>query len=262
MPKNRYRLNIGLSDYAITAYIALLKQHPVNGSQLSRTCAIPRARIYDVLRMLKQKGFVAEASQGLYVPLPPDELIRRLRRDYEADLLTLETILEEAKQDPGHDFIWTIKGYGRVMQKAKEMIAAARHEIYVRLFAEEGYLLNPALKEAETRGVQIKYISMTVGHPSFALQVVHPDGEAIEKSLGGRSFDLVMDRKEFLGGVFAKDREDRSLINWGRNQSFVIAGRDSLRHDFFHYFLHKTYNQKQDLSEAEKSLYDVILKDI
>jgi sugar-specific transcriptional regulator TrmB len=262
MPKNRYHLNIGLSDYAITAYIALLKHHPVNGSRLSRSSGIPRARIYDVLRTLKQKGFVAEASEGLYVPLPPDELIRRLRRDYEADLSTLETILEEAREAPGHDFIWTIKGHARVMQQAREMIAAARHEIYVRLYPEEGYLLDPPLKEAAARGVQVKYISMGPSHPSFALQVVHPDCESIASSLGGRSFDLVLDRKEFLGGVFVKDKEDQSLINWGRNRSFVIAGRDSLRHDFFHYFLHKTYHQKQDLSDAEKSLYDIILKDI
>lgn len=46
-------LQLGLSQYEITAYLSLVGRHPVNGSQLSRFSGIPRARIYDVLRSLK-----------------------------------------------------------------------------------------------------------------------------------------------------------------------------------------------------------------
>ena len=50
-------------------------------------------------------------------------------------------------------------------------------------------------------------------------------------------------------------------INWGRNQWFVTAGRDSLRHDFFHYFLYKTHTLKQPLNKAEVRLYEIIQND-
>jgi len=43
---------------------------------------------------------------------------------------------------------------------------------------------------------------------------------------------------------------DHSSINRSRNQWFVLAGRDSLRHDFFHYFLYKTYDLKQALKAS------------
>lgn len=262
MTKTSYHLDIGLSDYAITAYLSLLKSHPANGSQLSRRSGIPRARIYDVLRTLKQKGFVAELSEGLYLPLPPDEMIRRLRRDHEADLTTLESILAEAQHAPSEDFIWTLKGYDRVMAKAKEMIDQAETEIYLRAYQVEGRILHQCLKQADARGVPVKYITMEPTEQRFPLQVVHPEHETIEQALGGRTFDLVVDRKEILGGMFIAGREDHCVINWGRNPWFVLAGRDSLRHDFFHYFLYRTYQMKQTLSEWEESLYHLILEDL
>ncbi len=262
MSKTRYQLNIGLSDYAITAYLTLLKKNPVNGSQLSRASGIPRARIYDVLRILKQKGFAAECAEGMYVPLPADEMIRRLRRDHEADLVALEAIVAEARKTPGEDFIWTLQGYNRVMSKAREMIEEAAEEIYVRMYPEEGRVLHPALRDADERGVPVKYISMKPTNEQFSLQVVHPQHEEIEVALGGRTFDLVVDRREILGGLFISNREDHSVINWGRNRWFVLAGRDSLRHDFFHYFLYKTYHLKEPLSDHEDRLYHLILNDI
>ncbi|SHF53794.1 transcriptional regulator TrmB [Desulfacinum infernum DSM 9756] len=262
MAKTPYPTTLGLSEYAVTAYLTLLRKNPLNGSQLSRLSGIPRPRIYDVLRNLKQKGFVAECREGLYVPLPPDEMLRRLQRDYEADLTRLKHLLEEARGAPGEDFIWTLKGYDQVMAKAREMVREAREEIYVRVYPEEGRLLNPDLRRAEQRGVPVKYIAMEPMEERFALQVVHPRHEEVRRTLGGRSFDLVVDRREILGGLFLEGAEDQSVINWGRNRWFVLAGRDSLRHDFFHYFLYKTYHQKEPLTEAEDRLYRQILEDM
>jgi sugar-specific transcriptional regulator TrmB len=261
MASQTYNFNIGLSDYAVTAYLSLLAEHPVNGSQLSRKSGIPRARIYDVLRSLKAKGYVAESSEGLYTPLPPEEMINRLRQKYETDLGAFESTIKQVEKSGSHDFIWRIQGYETVMAKASEMITDARKEIYTRMFPKEGGRLGDALKKADRRGVQIKYILMKPAEIEFDYQVIHPDYESMESMLGGRSFDLVVDRKEILCGMFEKGKEDQSQLNWGKNKWFVIAARDSLRHDFFHYFLNKTYDKKQALSAKEKKLYHLIRKD-
>jgi HTH-type transcriptional regulator, sugar sensing transcriptional regulator len=254
-------LNLGLSDYAISAYTTLLTHHPANGSQLSRLSGIPRPRIYDVLRMLKKRGFVTESAQGIYIPLPPDELIQRLRSGWEENLKKLERLIQEAQSRSSYEAIWTIRGYAAVMAKSEEMIRRAKSEIYARLFPEEGERLAPVLLEAGKRGVEVKYIAMKEQPHIFELQVVHPNSDAVETELKGRSFDIVVDKEEILGGLFVAGQEDQSLINWGRNRWFVLAGRDSLRHDFFHYFLHKTYQLKQQLTESEQALYERIRKD-
>lgn len=261
MPPKHFSLNIGLSDYAITAYLTLLNTNPLNGSQLSRLSGIPRARAYEVLRTLKQKGIVAESSEGMYIPLPPEELIKRLRLSHEKDLEILQSMLDGAQTQASCDYIWTIKGRDEAMDKARTMIADAVDEIYVRMYPEEGRLLDPVLKAVETKGVQIKYVAMRPTSGRFLIQVVHPDYETIEQELGGRSFDLIVDKNEILGGLFISGQEDQSIINWGKNRWFVVTGRDSVRHDFFHYFLHKTYTLQQELTEPELALYEQIRKD-
>lgn len=261
MPKSYNLANIGLSDYAIHTYLSLLQYHPVNGSQLSKRSGIPRARIYDVLRTLKKRGFVAEAGKGIFVPLPPDELVKHLRQSFEKDLDRFEDLVKDVQTPAEHDFIWTVTGYQRVMDKAREMIEAACKEIYIRFFPQEAETLVRALKKAEKRNVPVKCIFMEPFPRTFAIQVIHPQHEVVERSLGGRSFDLVVDKKEFIGGLFTTENIEECRINWGRNRWFVTAGRDSLRHDFFHYFLYKTHTLHEPLDDDEKRLYELILND-
>jgi len=261
MPPKHFSLNIGLSDYAITAYMTLLNKHPLNGSQVSRLSGIPRARAYEVLRTLKQRGVVAESSEGMYIPLPPKELIKRLRKGYEKDLSTLQALLNGTQTQASYDYIWTIQGHSGAMDKAREMIDGAVDEIYVRMYPEEGRLLDPLLRRAEIGGVQVKYIAMRPSSEKFTHQVIHPEHETIEAKLGGRSFDLVVDNSEILGGLFVSGQENQSAINWGKNRWFVVTGRDSIRHDFFHYFLHKIYASNEKLTPDEKSLYELIRRD-
>ena len=47
---------LGFSQYEAACYVALVGDHPLNGSQLSKISGIARSRIYDVLRSLLAKG--------------------------------------------------------------------------------------------------------------------------------------------------------------------------------------------------------------
>ncbi len=142
------------------------------------------------------------------------------------------------------------------------MIMAANKEIYIRPFPTEGELLDEDLYEAASRGLSVKYISM--GYPAsiFEFQVVHPEIKKVEESWGGRLIDLVRDREEALVGVFRAYQEEKSLINWSKNECFVTSTRDSLRNDSYHYFLHKIYELNQPLTEKEKTLYQLIRDDL
>jgi len=261
MKSSESLLNLGFSKYEITAYLTLVANHPVNGSQLSRMSAIPRAKIYDVLRSLKGKGAVTEVDQGQYAPLPPEELFSRMRHNFETSIELLENKINAATDTSRYDYVWTLKGHGPAIEKAQSMIKGAQQEIYTRLFPQEGHALSASLKTTAERGVEIKYISMGTPVDRFELQVVHPEADKIEQQLGGRSFDLVVDREELLVGMFETGREDQAQVNWAKNHWFVVATRDSLRHDFFHYFLHKIYDNKQRLTPSEKKLYAIIAND-
>jgi len=260
LPRNLTQL--GLSRYEISAYLSLVGHHPVNGSQLSRFSGIPRARIYDVLRALTDKGFVAEAGDGMYVPLPTEEFIKRLRHSFSSVIETLENKIEAASTTTSYDYVWTIQGHDKVMDKDREMIDSAQTEIYTRLYPAEGNILARNLEKANMNGVSIKYISMGPCPVDFQLKVNHPSPDRVESGYGGRSFDLVVDKKELLVGLFEKDKADRSPVNWAKNHWFVITIRDSLRHDYYHCILHALYKEKGRLTKDEKILYEQISQDL
>lgn len=251
----------GFSQYEASCYLALLAHHPSNGSQLSRQSGIARSRIYDVLRNLTRKDLAFEVEPGRYVPLPPEELVKRLRRRFETDLPQLEKELNALAKDFNYEYILTIRGVGAVFRKAAEIIDAAHKELYVRLFPRAGKYLNDHLIDAQNRGVGIRYIAMGRVAHTFDIQIEHPSIEKLPRKIGGSSIDIIADKSEALAGVFEKGKEETSPIIWTCNQGFVTANRDSLRHDFYHYFLNKTYDQKQTLTDEEKQIYQFIKAD-
>ena len=250
-----------LSQYETKAYLSLVAKYPLNGSKLSKHSGIPSAKIYEVLRNLLEKGIVTEVGKGIYAPLPPEELLKNLRHGFGIYLNDLEEKIKATSNTVTHKYVWTIQGYDKVIAKAKEMISSARTEIYVELYPDEGRLLDQDLHEAVSRGVKVKYVSM--GHPSslFDLQVVHPGVKKIRESQGGRIFDVIVDMEELLVGLFEKGKEDHSPISWAKNNWFVTTIREFVRHDFFHYFLYKIQDRKEELSEKEKRLYELIKND-
>lgn len=252
---------LGFTQYEAACYMALVKSHPVNGSQLSKASGIARSRIYDVLRNMMAKGYVMEAEAGLYVPLPPDELISRLKAGFSTHLKAFEKEIDKASLKNTYEFIWTLTGYDTVMEKAVQMIKAAKQEIYARIFPKTADRLIDHLKEAENRNVNIRIIAMGQMPVTFDVQVVHPDTGTLENTIGGRSFDIIVDRRESLVGIFEMGNEDRSPISWTRNKWFVTANRDSLRHDFYHCFLEKIYDRQLSLSQHEKHIYELIKND-
>ncbi len=253
---------LGFSQYEVSCYLTLVANHPVNGSQLSKLSGISRSRIYDVLRNMIKKGLVQEVENAHYVPLPPDELVKRLRSQFEGNITSLEQQLKEASGGSEYEYTWTIFGYREALDRAIEMIRTAKKELYLRLFPNVGKNLEQYLQQAVERGVDIRYIAMGDMPLTFDVQVIHPESEKLIYTLGGQSLDIIADQSEALVGILEKGNEDHSPFNWTRNQWFVITNRDSLRHDFYHYFLDKTYDRGLSLTDREKAIYQLVKSDI
>jgi len=253
--------NLGFSQYEAACYMALVGNHPVNGSQLSKISGIARSRIYDVLRNLMSKGYVIEVNAGQYAPLPADEVVRRLKISFDRSIKAFEDQIAAASQKNDFEFVWTITGYENVMEKAIQMIKNAEKEIYIRLFPKASQHLDEYLEQADKRGVKIRYIAMGKVAKKFDIQITHPNHEHLKQIIGGRSIEVITDKEEALVGIFETGREDSSAINWTRNKWFIVANRDSLRHDFYHCFLEKILDRHQDPTDDEKRIYKIIKED-
>ena len=68
----------GFTEYEAKAYLALLREYPATGYQISKQSGVPRSMVYEALGRLHARGVVLETSDGrvtLYRPLPPDVLL-------------------------------------------------------------------------------------------------------------------------------------------------------------------------------------------
>jgi sugar-specific transcriptional regulator TrmB len=253
--------DFAFSKYESSCYLTLLAHHPTNGSQLSKLSGIARSRIYDVLRGLTKKGIVFEIERGQYVPLPFEELKKRLRSQFESNLTILEERLHTVSAESEYEYLLTLEGYEAVLAKAKDIIASANQELYLRLFPNTFKHLQKIMNRAVERGVGIRMISMGDMPLIYDWQVVHPHEDGLAEKIGGESIDIIADKSEALVGIFESGQTDTSPIIWTRNRWFVIANRDSVRHDFYHYFLDKIYERNESLSPREKRIYEFIKRD-
>ena len=252
---------MAFSRYEIACYLALVGNHPANGSQVSKLSGVARSKVYDVLRNMADRGLVGEVGEGKYVPLPPEELITRLKHQFEANVALLREQISRSSSSADHEHLWVVRGYDQIISKARGMITSAKQEIYIRVFPAEGELLGRELIEARKRGVAIRYISLGALPDGFQVSIEHPEHEHLEAGLGGRSLDLVVDRAEALTGLIEESPEDEATVNWTQNRWFITASRDSMRHDFYHYFFYKTHERKKRLSQQDKTVYELIKKE-
>jgi sugar-specific transcriptional regulator TrmB len=253
--------DFAFSKYESSCYLALLAKHPSNGSQLSKLSGIARSRIYDVLRSLSNKKVVFEIEKGLYVPLPFEELKKRLRGQFESNLKILDDQLNAMIEQSNFEYLLTLNGVQEVLSKAADIIDSARQELYLRLFPDTWECLKDYIETAIQRGVGVRFISMGSMELRYDLQIFHPNMEDLKDKLGGESIDVIADKKEALAGIFETDNIHHSPFIWTRNHWFVIANRDSLRHDFYHYFLDKLYEKGESLSTQDKQIYEFIKAD-
>jgi sugar-specific transcriptional regulator TrmB len=253
--------DFAFSKYESSCYLALLAKHPANGSQLSRLSGIARSRIYDVLRGLANKKLVFEIEKGQYVPLPFEELKKRLRGQFEANLKTLDDQLHSMVDQTHFDYLLTLNGVEEVLFKAADIIDSAKQELYLRLFPDAWRQLKDHIENAVQRGVVVRLICMGPMPLHYDIQIYHPGIDALKEKIGGESLDIIADKKEALAGIFESNNLHHSPFIWTRNHWFVIANRDSLRHDFYHYFLNKLYEKGEPLSTRDKQIYAFIKAD-
>lgn len=76
---------LGFSQYEIQVYTAALKKFPITGYKINKRSGVPRKMIYEVVATSLKKGAVYTATLVplTYVPLPAEELINRLRNNFE-----------------------------------------------------------------------------------------------------------------------------------------------------------------------------------
>jgi len=125
---------IGFTEYEAKTYLALLKEHPATGYQISKISGVPRSMVYEVLGRLYAKGAVLETIEGratYYRPLPPKLLLDQYQNDIQGLISKLRPELNGLYENNQDNRVWTILDRNAIFAYCKQMLQAAETEVYL-----------------------------------------------------------------------------------------------------------------------------------
>ncbi len=226
---------VGMSGYEAKAYIALVGAgEPLNGYEVAKRSGVPRSTVYETLGKLTASGATYEVRTPedsiSYLALPPKSLLDRLERHYESTLGSLRKSLPEIVAPARMHLIHNLAGPEALLERAGDVIAGAKHELFLSLWPEELGPLNALVHEARERGVTITVMSFGETEQPVEHTYVHTISApaVVLENLGCRLFVAVADRAEVVMGGFDGDEA------WGvftDNPAVVLVAVEYVRHD-------------------------------
>jgi len=225
-------VQIGFSEYEAKAYVALLRESPVTGYQLSKMSGVPRSMIYEVLAKLVARGAamtLRKEGGTQYAPVPAAEFLDKLHREQEQLFASLQSDLDSLGSAPDLDYVWNIEGYENILAKAEEMIGQARESIYLALKPDTFLALQPTLEGAVRRGVRaVIYTASALDLPGGQV-VVTPMSEEAASRVEGLGLILVVDGEGVLISEWLTASQARA--SWATSPLLVFIAEHHLRTD-------------------------------
>lgn len=225
--------DVGLSLYEARIYVGLLRHGAQNGNELSKTSGVPSSKVYSTVEKMIGQGIVHSIKNGSstqFVCIEPDELISRLRKQYNDPINYLEQALPPlATFEPAEPFL-NVTGLEAIREAAGSIIDAAQEEIHLSLWSEDLGSLRGSLEGAFKRGVTIfgmLYSQDDELPPGTWLR--HSYEEIVENRIGGRMLTLVSDAPEALIARIPR-RGDPSAVRT-RSPVLTLIVQEYLHHD-------------------------------
>jgi sugar-specific transcriptional regulator TrmB len=205
---------LGFTQYEAQCYLGLLRQHPLNGSQLSMVCGVPRSMVYQTLNRLEEKEAIVRVSgesrePQQYEPIAPKLVIAHLSADYQAACEQAEQELHALAQTPPAEVVLNIVGAEDILRRAAMLVRQARQRIYLMGVSPELGALEADLQAAAARGVSIRVVSIGTA-PSVDGQIVSFLGENV--SAPTRFLIVIADTLPVLIATFPPDLSATAVL--------------------------------------------------
>jgi predicted transcriptional regulator len=166
-----------LTEYEAKSFVALMRLREGTAKEVSDVADVPRARIYDSMDTLQDRGLVSvqESKPRRFRAVSPREAVDLVERECQDRLDRLGTVLPRLgspEQSSSAGDVWTMEGEAAVAERLATLIGTADEEVLLSV-SVEALLADDvveAITDAADRGVDV-----VVGSP----------GEPIRSRLDG-----------------------------------------------------------------------------
>lgn len=219
------------NEYEAKAYVSLVKQGTVTAYQVSKDSGVPRARIYDVLNNLVEKGIVLKEEiddSAQYSPLPVDIFLQKAQSNWESNYKGISESLKEletTEHKPDNRVI-TLKNRETIISYCQALLKKAEKRVVISMWDDMYDVLKEDLEQTAAR-VNVQGITLHVENPIEHVDV-HRITNFTETPSSEHWFILSIDAKEM---IYGPSLEERSMAFYTDDPVHIYLLEDYIWHD-------------------------------
>lgn len=249
--------SFGLNQYEAKAYVALLSTGMSNAYNVSKTSGIPRARIYDTLEALVNRGIVMleESSDGTksYTALPVNVFLEQAREKWTNTYNHVEKQLKAIESQDRKDdtYVSTVRGEKNILAFCRNLMRDAKEKVIISIWDTMYLQLVTDLKACVDRGCSVSGITFQVENPISNLDKhrINKVHNSIDKK---KWFILSVDSKELLYG---HSSEFNSNAFYTDDTTHIYLLEDYIFHDVL---VNRVLEKENKQQEATKLISDIL----
>ncbi|WP_407656745.1 TrmB family transcriptional regulator [Lysinibacillus yapensis] len=237
---------MNFNEYEAKAYISLVKLGTVSAYQVSKDSGVPRARIYEILDVLAEKGIVIkeEIDETMqYSPLPVDVFLQKVQSTWSQNFNDISKSLKEmeSSENVPTNRVMTIKDQETIISYCQALLKKATKRIIISLWDDMYEVLKEDLEEAAKR-VDIKGITINVENPISKLDTHRPT-QYTQASTTEHWFILSIDAQEM---IYGPSLESRNLAFYTDDPVHIYLLENYIWHDVLVNRIVKSSNEDFD----------------
>ncbi len=221
---------MGLSNYEIRAYLALLEHENLKVKDLSQKSGVPYGRIYDVVASLRNKGLVSvlstapkilkalELERALNLLLEKKEEEIKLLRKEKEDILTKT---EYRIKEPEEEYVYVFLGRRAAKELYGKLVRETKKELLI--ITSRSYRFYPDTAKLLKRKVTYKVIIPSLSKEIFPhiLKAYRAGAKIKMKKLKGEISFWVRDEVECLLVLLNPKNKESRISVLIRNEDFA-----------------------------------------
>lgn len=222
---------IGFNEYEAKSYVSLVKQGPVTAYQVSKDSGVPRARIYEILGNLVEKGIVMKEEINdttRYSPLPVEIFLQKAQSEWQSTYEGISDSLKklETSEEKTDNRVITLKDNQTIISYCQTLIKKAEQRIVISMWDEMYEALKEELAEVADK-VTVQGITLHVENPIKNLEA-HRITAYTETLSTEHWFILSIDSKEM---IYGPSLEERNIAFYTDDPVHIYLLEDYVWHD-------------------------------
>jgi len=207
---------LGFTEYEAKAYTALVQKSHISAYQVSKNSGIPRARIYDILDVLVEKGLVLKeeaVDQTTYCSIPVEMFLQQIQQRWQSNFTSISDQLErlESKEQEAEPKVLMLKGRQTIINYCQSLLKKAEKKVLLSMWEEMYEALREDIYEVAEQ-VAVHGITLYVDEPVSSIDR-HRMTYYTKKSSTPHWFILSIDGQEMIYGHSPSNLETAFITN-------------------------------------------------